>query len=79
MILGSCRHMTYFQDQWTTLNALHAFAGRELKQDLSAITSLIGSSGLPNIGGGSGFDISTITSALSGIAGSGGGLTSLAR
>ncbi|CAL5219104.1 g877 [Coccomyxa viridis] len=55
--------------------------GRELKQDLSAITSLIGGNGISNIGGsgGSGFDISTITSALSGIAGSnGGGLTSLA-
>jgi len=48
--------------------------GRELKQDLSAITSLLGGSN-----GGSGFDISTITSALSGIAGSnGGGLTNLA-
>lgn len=78
MILRSCRHMTYVQGQWTTLSTLHAFAGRELKQDLSTITSLIGSSGLPNIGGGSGFDISTITNALSGIAGNG-GLTSLAR
>ena len=65
--------------------SVRACAGRELKQDLSAITSLIGGGsggGIPNIGSGSGsgFDISTITSALSGIAGSnGGGLTNLAR
>ena len=57
----------------------HWRAGRELKQDLSSITNLASGSGLGNIAGGSGFNAGSITSALSGLAGGGGGFTNLAR